>query len=321
MGVDLSVIIPTHNRSADLFENLDALLPQCRDRPVEVIVVDSASNPEHAAKLGVLLQRDDVRLIRLDRPGVSIARNAGLGAARGAWLGFLDDDAVPQPDWVRSVLTQIGSGDDRVGVVAGRVLPRWPAPAGMRMFPLKALGGRARILLSILDDPGVYRSFPEPLGISANLLIRKAALDRIGGFPGDMGRIGTSLASGEECAVMDRIVQLGYESWVCGTICVEHKIYPDQLTWRWLARRAWHQGRFNQNKSRLQRTTLPTAAKCIASLPALLPLQLLAGSNADYLVRLFHNIGFASGAVIAAFRPPLAACRAYWVAVFVVRSD
>ena len=108
MGVDLSVIIPTHNRSADLFENLDALLPQCRDRPVEVIVVDSASNPEHAAKLGVLLQRDDVRLIRLDRPGVSIARNAGLGAARGARLGFLDDDAVPQPHWCESVLTQMG---------------------------------------------------------------------------------------------------------------------------------------------------------------------------------------------------------------------
>ncbi len=54
----ISVVIATHNRSHDVLENVDALLPQCVGRPVEVIVIDSASAPTHAAVLETLKARE-----------------------------------------------------------------------------------------------------------------------------------------------------------------------------------------------------------------------------------------------------------------------
>ncbi len=181
METMLSIIIPTHNRSADVLENLAALVPQCRDEPIEIIVVDSASNPAEAAILRDAAKDGEFKLIRMDAPGASRARNAGIALAKGPWLGFLDDDAVPHSDWVARAMSRIHASADNVGVIAGRALPRWPDSPVARGFKPENLGPRARILVSIIDDPDVYRCDGAPLGISANLLLRKEALAKIGG--------------------------------------------------------------------------------------------------------------------------------------------
>ncbi len=62
----VSIVIATHNRSQDVLENLDALLPQCVGQPVEVIVIDSASVPAHAEVLEMLRARAELNFIRLD---------------------------------------------------------------------------------------------------------------------------------------------------------------------------------------------------------------------------------------------------------------
>lgn len=54
MHIALSIIIPTHNRADDLAENLSVLAPQCHGQPVEIIVVDSASDPDQAAAIAAL---------------------------------------------------------------------------------------------------------------------------------------------------------------------------------------------------------------------------------------------------------------------------
>lgn len=302
MKIVLSIIIPTHNRASDLYENLASLRPQCQDRPVEIIVVDSASTPDQAVALNALRRTDLVQLIRLDRPGVSIARNAGVAQARGTWLGFLDDDVIPASDWVDSVLARIASSDERISVVAGRVLPRWPAGTKGLTFDPSSLDRRSRVLLSVIDDTRVYCTSAAPLGISANLVIRKEALAQVNGFPEHMGRVGKSLASGEDPYVIDEIVRQGFESWYDGRICVEHKIYATQLTQRWMARRSWHEGLVSLRKctSRLERARL--VAKCAASLPALILLRAFAASRAEYVVRLHHNLGFVCGALTAPFQ-------------------
>src|SRR5207244_13486370 len=59
----------------------------------EVIVVDDGSNDDTAAIAG----QYDVRLIRPPNRGLSSARNAGLAAATGEIVAYLDDDAYPDP--------------------------------------------------------------------------------------------------------------------------------------------------------------------------------------------------------------------------------
>ena len=97
LTMDVSVVIPTRNRSALLTKTLRSALRQ-QDVAHEVIVVDEASTDDTLALLaGVADGR--VRVIHHAVPwGLSGARNHGADEARGEWLAFLDDDDLWAPD-------------------------------------------------------------------------------------------------------------------------------------------------------------------------------------------------------------------------------
>jgi glycosyltransferase involved in cell wall biosynthesis len=93
---DVSVVIPTHNRSLLLPLTLRSVLWQ-RDVDLEVIVVDDHSEDdtfEFLRRVG----DPRVRVFRHDAwRGVSAARNHGIQEARGRWVAFLDDDDLWSP--------------------------------------------------------------------------------------------------------------------------------------------------------------------------------------------------------------------------------
>jgi glycosyltransferase involved in cell wall biosynthesis len=95
--MNVSVVVPTRNRSALLSRTLRSVLRQ-RQVELEVIVIDEASTDDTAALLSRL--RDTrVRVIHHARPrGVSAARNRGAAEAHGEWLAFVDDDDLWAPD-------------------------------------------------------------------------------------------------------------------------------------------------------------------------------------------------------------------------------
>jgi glycosyltransferase involved in cell wall biosynthesis len=95
--VDVSIVIPTRNRSNLLALTLRSVLCQ-RDVDLEVVIVDEASTDETPALLASV--RDPrVRVIRHDTPrGVSTARNRGAAEAHADWIAFLDDDDLWAPD-------------------------------------------------------------------------------------------------------------------------------------------------------------------------------------------------------------------------------
>jgi glycosyltransferase involved in cell wall biosynthesis len=95
--MDVSVVVPTRNRSSLLATTLRSVLGQ-RGVDFEVIVVDEASTDETPAVLAAVCDAR-VRVIRHDTPrGVSNARNHGAAEARGEWVAFLDDDDLWAPD-------------------------------------------------------------------------------------------------------------------------------------------------------------------------------------------------------------------------------
>jgi glycosyltransferase involved in cell wall biosynthesis len=95
--MDVSVVVPTRNRSALLAMTLRSVLHQ-QNVELEVIVVDEASTDDTPAMLAALGDAR-VRVIRHETPrGVSAARNRGAAEARGEWLAFLDDDDLWAPD-------------------------------------------------------------------------------------------------------------------------------------------------------------------------------------------------------------------------------
>ncbi|MEZ5317449.1 MAG: glycosyltransferase family 2 protein [Vicinamibacterales bacterium] len=95
----LSVVIPNWNQSRYLAGAIDSLLAQTRP-PDEILVVDDGSTD--GCDRVVAGRGDRVRLLRQDRGGLAAARNAGILAARGAFVGLLDADDRWSPAFVEA---------------------------------------------------------------------------------------------------------------------------------------------------------------------------------------------------------------------------
>ncbi|MEN8175693.1 MAG: glycosyltransferase family A protein [Pseudomonadota bacterium] len=87
--MDISVIIPSHNRAHTLPRAIDSVLAQDL-QPREILVVDDGSTDATPALLRS--RYPGVRYLAQKNLGVSAARNLGIGASRGEWLAFLDSD-------------------------------------------------------------------------------------------------------------------------------------------------------------------------------------------------------------------------------------
>lgn len=116
----ISVIIPTLGRPS-LARVLEALRDQ-RDPPAFEIVVAIDGKPptEFHVDASVHPRCSRLHTITLDtHQGVSAARNAAIAQADGEAFGFLDDDVVPQPDWIKTLARHFDGSES--AAVTGRI--------------------------------------------------------------------------------------------------------------------------------------------------------------------------------------------------------
>lgn len=98
----ISVIMPTRNRAAFLPAAIASV--QAQTYPIwELVVVDDASDDPTPELLSTI---DDPRVwsLRVRHGGCCAARNAGLDAANGELIAYLDDDNLMHPEWLKSVV-------------------------------------------------------------------------------------------------------------------------------------------------------------------------------------------------------------------------
>lgn len=113
----VSVVVPSHDRRDQLLGALDSIRGQQLGVDVEVVVVADRCRDGTAEAVARLAREDDrIRVLARDAGGAAAARNAGLEAARGEFVAFLDDD----DRWLPSKLArQLAYFDDHpdVGVL------------------------------------------------------------------------------------------------------------------------------------------------------------------------------------------------------------
>jgi glycosyltransferase involved in cell wall biosynthesis len=101
----VSVVIPAHNRCGPIQHAIQSVLVQSYS-DLELIVVDDGSNDDTARIVEGYIRKDSrIRLISHGyRKGAQAARNAGIKAANGEWIAFLDSDDQWLPDSLNSRL-------------------------------------------------------------------------------------------------------------------------------------------------------------------------------------------------------------------------
>ncbi len=176
MTPELSVIVPTYNRSAVLSRCIDALCRQTCDKALfEIIVSDDGSQDDTAAVVDALAQRQPVAIRYLHQPnaGANRARNRAIGMARGRLLLLINDDTIAVPGMVAEHLAEHARHPQPHVAVLGRMTVSPEIPAS-RLAPLHL--DRAFVGLrdgAVLD----WRAF-----FTCNVSVKKALLERGGLF-------------------------------------------------------------------------------------------------------------------------------------------
>lgn len=132
MAPFVSVIIPVYNAEKYLRECLDSVVNQTL-RDIEIICVDDGSTDSSPAVLAEYAARDSrVRVLTQENAGVGPARNAGIRAARGEFVAFLDpDDLLPDASVYEALYFY--AKENRVRICGGGVCSL--ANDGKRYFP------------------------------------------------------------------------------------------------------------------------------------------------------------------------------------------
>jgi CelD/BcsL family acetyltransferase involved in cellulose biosynthesis/GT2 family glycosyltransferase len=238
----LSVIVPTFNRARALGETLESLINQQVEPPYEIIVVDNNSTDDTRAVVEAFAQKapNKVRYVFETQQGSSAARNAGIAAARGDILAFVDDDVVAHPDWLSELSATYATHPDawcvggKVTLSLPKVLPPWFDPSSNVMV----------CYLSYQDfGEGVVR-VDYPLALStANFSVRREVLARIGVFDTTLGRFDVGLLCGEDVDLCWRIQQAGGHVYFNSRAAVTHLIPETRVTKGFFRERAYWEGR------------------------------------------------------------------------------
>ncbi|MGM9600100.1 MAG: glycosyltransferase [Faecousia sp.] len=107
----VSIIVPVYNAESELKKSVDSILTQT-ETALEVILVDDGSK-DNSLKICRQYANTDsrVRVIHQENAGVSAARNAGIAAAEGEYIGFVDSDDWIEPEMYAKLLAQAQEAD------------------------------------------------------------------------------------------------------------------------------------------------------------------------------------------------------------------
>ena len=115
MNVTVSVVVPAYNYARYLPKAIDSALGQTHP-PLEVIVVDDGSTDDTPRVLAAYADR--IRVIRQANQGAGAARNAGIAAARGEYVAFLDSDDLWHPRKLELQLARFASDPETTAFIS-----------------------------------------------------------------------------------------------------------------------------------------------------------------------------------------------------------
>lgn len=197
-----TVAICTRDRTEDLERCLDGLFRMTHQAPV--LVIDNAPSSEDTR---LLVERyPGASYVREPRPGLNNARNTALRSAQSEIVAFIDDDAMPDPAWLATLLRNFQ--DPTVLAVTGLTLALELDSDAQIAF--QRTGGFVRGFKRVVLDAANRDPFHAwRAGAGVNMAMRHSVVTLVGWFDPALDA-GTCALAGGDTDYFRRLLQRGY---------------------------------------------------------------------------------------------------------------
>lgn len=175
-----SIVINTYNRATSLVNTLESMF-YLRHPAYEVIVVNGPST-DHTQAL-IEQYAENIKIGQCAETNLAKSRNIGIGMASGDIVCFIDDDGIPEPDWLDQ-LEQVYLAHPEAGGVGGFVRDHTGVDYQTKYIVCNRQG-EAQFYYDEMDASVVPQSpwqarYPSLIGVNSSF--RRQALLQIGGF-------------------------------------------------------------------------------------------------------------------------------------------
>ena len=272
--VSVSVIIPAHNEENFIVNCITSVwrTDWHRDQ-LEILVVDHQSTDTTAS----LSRRAGAHVLHQTRDKkIGAVRNAGLMAAKGRFVAYVDADCTVPHKWLRSAIALLES-DEKIGAVGGPCLsPQSGTWVERCLAPSRITLGTRK----------------EVVALATSSLITRTELLH------DLGQFNENVNSGEDDDVSNKIRRLGLSLISASDCHIVHHGYPRTLS-AVLRKEIWHGSHHIEVRSGFDPTLILAFVFIFASaaIPILLIFALLKPSE--------DTLGAFIGAVALQLAPPL----------------
>ena len=224
--VDFTVAICTYNGEKRLPEVLDCLRSQINTENIswEILVIDNNSKDNTAQVVrdyqATWSEANPLKYLSETEQGAAFARKRAVKEAKSSLIGFLDDDNLPDPNWVVEAFL-FGHKHPKAGAYGSQIHGEFevePPENFDRILPFLAITERGSQAL-------LYEPQKKILPPSAGLVVRKEAwLANVPEHCILSGRVPGSMLTSEDLEVLSYIQQSGWEIWYNPDMELKHKI-------------------------------------------------------------------------------------------------
>lgn len=287
----ISICIATYKRPEGLAALLQSInVQEFRDDvTVEILIVDNdPPTAEGVVSDFALTSPYDVRYLEQPEPNIALTRNAGVSAATGDFIWFVDDDEVAEPTCLQRLLD--AAQDFNADVVYGPVVPSFDGPIAEWLKPLHNRPIHETGTISMARRTG-------------NTLVRASVLDLIDG----PFNIAYGLTGGEDSMLFRQLEAKGLTLVDSEDAIVTETVPLDRSSWGWLLARKRRLGQIYGRQtvdlqgSRLGKDVAVVSVKAIVQVVGWAGAALVSRrgrtQRSDYLLRMWTNVGKLEGVI------------------------
>lgn len=182
----------------------------------EVIVVDNRSTDDTQKVITSMIKKYhdlQINAVIENEQGLSYARNRGYREARYDYVGYIDDDALAQPNWIAKAIDIIQQHE--------------PDAFGGPIYPFyineKPDWFKDEYEIRIHRESSGWMSGNDTFS-GSNMIWKKTLLKSLGGFDAKLGMVGNRVAYGEETALVNYAIQKGYHIYYELGLVIRHLV-------------------------------------------------------------------------------------------------